>query len=97
MVSQLSRTSTHSAARLASKDEIPPKHPTNKKPYPHSPPGIVTTTSGDVIQLTYDSLDIEGALKEVNSKWAGATSLFLGSTREDWTALSGNSSDHREP
>lgn len=61
-----------------------PKHPTNKKPYPHSPSGSLPSLHGDTIQLTYDSVDIERAAKEVQSKWAGATVCFLGSTREDW-------------
>ncbi|PWN29375.1 MoaE-domain-containing protein [Jaminaea rosea] len=61
-----------------------PKHPTNKKPYPHSPAGSIPNPHGDTISLTYDHLDIERSAKEVQSKWAGATVLFLGSTREDW-------------
>ncbi|CAO1627495.1 unnamed protein product [Parajaminaea phylloscopi] len=88
-----SRTSTQHSAKTQVKEETLPKHPTNKKPYPHSPPGVVTTTDGDVIQLTYESLDIEKAAKEVQSRWAGATALFMGSTREDWADLPGGDTD----
>ena len=51
----------------------------------HSPAGSASNSQGDVIGLTYDSLDVAEATKQVSSRFAGATVLFLGSTREDVT------------
>ncbi|CAO1630693.1 unnamed protein product [Jaminaea pallidilutea] len=75
-----------------SRNQQLPKHPTNRKPYPHSPAGYIDTPEGDVIQLTYEHTDVEKAAKEVQSRWAGATVLFLGSTREDWSGGDANGS-----
>ncbi|CAO1630422.1 unnamed protein product [Sympodiomycopsis kandeliae] len=75
-------------------DKSLPKHPTNKKPYPHSPAGSTSTPEDDIIALTYDTLDVQKATQDVASRWAGATVVFLGSTRDDRIEGTGEEAGH---
>ncbi|PWN20126.1 hypothetical protein BCV69DRAFT_220498 [Microstroma glucosiphilum] len=89
-----SSTSSVAVASAEAKDALPlslPADPTNSSPYPHCPAGYIplSETDGDIIQITYEPLDIGKMTEEVSSRWAGAVVAFLGMTRDDRTAGKG--------
>ncbi|KAK0567215.1 hypothetical protein OC861_002812 [Tilletia horrida] len=54
------------------------------QPPPSSVSGTTSTTEGDVAQLTYDPIDEAQVLKAVRDPGAGATCLFVGTTRDNF-------------
>lgn len=58
-------------------------HPVSSQSTPHSAPArLVLSGTGDLAQLTYDALDESEALRYVRDAGAGATVLFVGTTRD---------------
>ncbi|KAE8229895.1 hypothetical protein CF326_g5113 [Tilletia indica] len=54
------------------------------QPPPSSVPARTTTELGDVAELTYDPIDEGAVLRAVRDPGAGATCLFVGTTRDEF-------------
>jgi hypothetical protein len=49
---------------------------------PASTSGRQVTDAGDILELTYDTLDSETIIKSVQDNGAGAVAVFIGTTRD---------------